>query len=220
MSGITFTPTPIFYLFVGLMIGMLIGWAIGFFDSNSRSAQKIRASELKAEKALDEAKEKMAQAEKKMTSAPAAADDPGLLRLKNINGRYVIELDGVPVTGVLPADRKKRLVELITVFRPHLDASRAPEPASVQPAVKKPEAGKNLSRLSIVEQIDSVLRERLIGTPLEKNGVRLQESLAGGVEVYVGLQKYHTIDDVPDESIKTAIRAAIEEWERKFTPGM
>jgi hypothetical protein len=40
------------------------------------------------------------------------------------------------------------------------------------------------------------------------------------VEVYVGLQKFHTVDDVPYEIVKKTIRAAIAEWEKKYTPGI
>jgi hypothetical protein len=32
------------------------------------------------------------------------------------------------------------------------------------------------------------------------------------------LQKFDAIDDVPDETVKAAIRAAIAEWEKKYTP--
>jgi len=46
------------------------------------------------------------------------------------------------------------------------------------------------------------------------------ESLTGGVNVYVGVTRYEAIDDVPDEEIKAAIRAAIAEWETKYTPGL
>lgn len=59
-----------------------------------------------------------------------------------------------------------------------------------------------------------------MNTKFAKAGIRLQESLQGGVQVYVGLQKYATIDDVPDEQIKSEIRAAIAEWEQKYTPGL
>jgi hypothetical protein len=98
-----------------------------------------------------------------------------------------------------------------------------PTPPAAQPVAspaKKPEAEKNISSMSIVQQIDTVLQARLTDTPLDKRGIRLQESIQGGVEVYVGLQKFLAVEDVPDETIKAAIRAAIAEWEKKFTPGL
>jgi hypothetical protein len=73
---------------------------------------------------------------------------------------------------------------------------------------------------SIVSQIDSILQASLVGTPLEERGVFLTQSPEGGVTVYVGLTKYMGIDDVPDPEIKAAIRAAITEWENKYTPGL
>ena len=73
---------------------------------------------------------------------------------------------------------------------------------------------------SIVGQIDSVLQERLAGTPLQERGVFLAQSPDGGVMVYVGLTKYMAIDDVPDAEVKAAIRTAITEWENKYTPGL
>ena len=246
MSGISFTPTPVFYLFIGLVVGMSIGWIIGFFDSNGRSAKKIQIAESRAETALNEAKAKSAQAEQKIAAASQSfqnpQDTPGLLRLKDNDGRFMLEIDGTLVTDPLSLDKKKRLIELITVFRPYLEggqslqaSSQPPAPIQTPPrhvsvqqgvsqpvlsAAKKPEPEKNISTLSIVDQIDTVLQSRLITTPLAKSGIRLQESLEGGVEVYVGLQKYHAVNDVPDETIKAAIRAAIAEWEHKYTPGM
>jgi hypothetical protein len=243
-----FSPTPVFYIFIGLLIGMVIGWMIGFFDSNGRSTKKIQAAENNADLKIREAEKKIAQAEKQiaLASQPSQGlqDNPGLLRLKNENGRTALEIDGAVVTVPLSAEKKKRLIELITVFRPWLDAGQpsanvsAPvkpvqpqvtpafvqEPVSrpLQPVVlspKKPEPEKNLASLSIVQQIDTVLQARILDTPLATQGVRLQESPEGGVEVYVGLQKFHAVDDVPDEFIKSTIRAAISEWETKYTPG-
>jgi hypothetical protein len=37
--------------------------------------------------------------------------------------------------------------------------------------------------------------------------------------VKIGSNKYPSIDDVPDADIKRTIRAAIAEWEEKYTPG-
>jgi hypothetical protein len=97
-----------------------------------------------------------------------------------------------------------------------------PVPVTLQSLVqtKKPEPEKNVASLSIVQQIDMVLQERLLSSPLAGRGIRLQESIQGGVEVYVGSQKFNAVDDVPDEEIKTTIRTAIAEWEKKYTPGM
>jgi len=234
---INFTPTPVLYIFIGLIVGILIGWAIGFFDSNGRTDKKIKVAEANAETKIREAEKKIAQAEEQISLesrlSPGLKDDPGLLRLKKINSRVTVEMDGTQLSEVLSADRKKRLIELISNFRPWLEsggqsqqAAAAPvnvlrpsTPASVQTPAQKPEE-KNIASLSIVNQIDTVLQARLMNTQFAKNGIRLQESALGGVEVYVGLQKFSTVDDVPDEGIKSEIRAAIAEWEEKFTPGL
>jgi hypothetical protein len=71
-----------------------------------------------------------------------------------------------------------------------------------------------------VSQIDSILQEQLAGTPLEERGVFLAQSQEGGVIVYIGLTRYNGIDDVPDPEIKAAIRAAISDWENRYTPGL
>jgi hypothetical protein len=254
----------IFYI----LIAVIVGWFIGFLDSNLRTAKKIQAAETNAEMMIEEAQKKIAQLEKKFAAGASLQDDPGLLRLQKKDGRFLLELDGTPVTGELSLDMRKRLMELITVFRLWLEpgqsssipsqpvaSSRASRPAvpdplreavygsteavsqplsapevdyaSAQPVppkpltpIKKPEAEKNIASLSIVQQIDTVLQERMMNTSLAKRGIRLQESIQGGAEVYVGLQKFDSVDDVPDEVVKNTIRAAIAEWEKKYTPGM
>jgi len=89
-----------------------------------------------------------------------------------------------------------------------------------QPAIIAKEDRPVSSPTSIVGQIDQILQIRLAGTPLENRGVFLTQSPEGGVMVYIGLTKYLGIDDVPDAEIKAAIRAAIAEWENKYTPGL
>jgi hypothetical protein len=254
---------PVYYILAGL-VGMAIGWLIGFLDSNLRTSKKIRVLENNAEMMIEEAERKIAQLKKEYAEANPARDDPGLLRLKRANGHYLLELDGVPAPSELTYDMRKRLIELITVFRlwlepaqffappqPVAPVSRPAEPDPIREAVygagqpaeffnetaqavvskpaptqpvalpaKKPEPEKNIASLSIVQQIDSILQEHLEKTPLARQGIRLQESAQGGVEVYVGLKKYNAVDDVPDAEVKLAIRSAIAEWEKKYTPGM
>lgn len=224
------------------LVVLLIGFFIGYVDSNVRSVKKIEAAETKEKNARAEAEKKLAEAGISKASASSVTDDPGLLRLKYKNGEPFLELDGKMVTpkNVSP-DQKKRLIELITVMRPWVEggqiASAVSQPSasqqtpltSVSPAevvsrplqpAKKAEVEKPFASLSIVQQIDSILQERLLNTPLEKSGLRLHESIQGGVEVYVGVQKFDSIDDVPDPVMKSTIRAAIAEWEEKYTPGI
>jgi hypothetical protein len=72
----------------------------------------------------------------------------------------------------------------------------------------------------MVGQINAILQARIVNTKLAEVGVTMIESPSGGVFVYVGLNKFESIDSVPDEDIKAAIRSAIAEWERKYTPGL
>jgi hypothetical protein len=107
-------------------------------------------------------------------------------------------------------------------------AARSVRPASppaAPPPVSRPSTIAKEDRpaapaSSIVGQIDSILQARLAGTPLEERGIFLTQSAQGGVNVYIGLTRYNGIDDVPDPEIKAAIRAAISEWENKYTPGL
>ena len=94
----------------------------------------------------------------------------------------------------------------------------AQQPATVPNAKKddKPAAAP----ASMISQIDSILQTHIVNTPLGARGVTLIEAPSGGVNVYVGLNRYEGIDAVPDEEVKAVIRVAIAEWERKYTPGL
>jgi len=184
--------------------------------------------------------------EKKDSPPPAPAkpttitvDDPGLMRIKNENGTLTLDLDGERIdTASFSTDQRKRLIEMLTLIRPWLEGKPAPAPSAPVPAqqpvpsrpmitpaaprspVMAKEDRPSTPATSIVGQIDSVLQARIAGTPLEERGVFLTQSPEGGVMVYVGLTKYLAVEDVPDADIKAAIRAAITEWEDKYTPGL
>jgi hypothetical protein len=87
------------------------------------------------------------------------------------------------------------------------------------PASKKKDAEAD-AVTGIVGQINQILQARILNTSLANRGVSLMESVTGGVNVYIGINKYDGIDAVPDEEVKAAIRAAIAEWEKKYTPGL
>ena len=95
-----------------------------------------------------------------------------------------------------------------------------PQPAAARPAASEKDEKSAPPATGIVGQIDSILQMRLAGTPLEGRGIYLSNSPEGGVVVNVGLQKFNGIDEVTDPEIKAVLRAAITEWENKYTPGL
>ena len=231
------------------LAAMFFGYGFGLFEGRNQGYKKR-----KGEEALEE-KDKPATASNPVT---VMVDDPGLLRIKNENGQFTLDLDGTRVNvSAFSADQRKRLIEMLNLMRPWLEGKPVPAPvvstpsppppapipvadtrqgapAAVAPPTPsltpRPAASKERSApkddrpaapaTSIVGQIDAILQERLVGTTLEDRGVFLAQSPDASVNVYVGLTRYAGIDDVPDAEIKAAIRAAISEWEIKYTPGL
>lgn len=232
------------------LLALLAGWAIGFFDSNLRTSKKIRQAEDSAQAAIKEAQNRIAEAQAKLASvveSPVTVDDPGLLRLKNENGNLTLDLDGTRLdTSALTTEQRKRLIEMLNAMRPWLEGRPATPPAPVStpvptpaapsppqttaqpqaspskppPPAKKKNDEPEAAPTSIVGQINLILQGQIANTPLAARGLALMESASGGVNVYIGVSKYEGLDDVPDEEAKTAIRAAIAEWEKKYTPGV
>ncbi len=152
-------------------------------------------------------------------------------------------------TSHMEPQQRKRLIDLMVVMRPWIESgpvaprsqpAPAPAPAAVAtpaaaprpvaapppgppPAAATPPAASAAEPTSaptpMVGQIDAILQSRLIGTPLATRGIRLVESMQGGAMVMVGLNRYAGVGEVPDPEVQAAIRAAIAEWEKKYTPG-
>jgi hypothetical protein len=255
MVQLNFTETTVPVLLLwGIGLGaFIIGMLLGSFSSRLRASEKIEAAEQRVEVMRAEAEKKLAEAELLKSQAPKVVDDPGLLRLKNKDGRPYLEMNGVALdVKNVPADQKKRLIELLSVIRPWIEGGQVVSPTPVQattmpptvapqpvsspvqkaaiPSVSGPtqplptvaaqaQAEKEFKALSIIAQIDHVFQRRIAGTPYETMGIRIFEGTVGSVEVMVGLNRYPSIDDVPDAEIKKAIRDAIAEWEQKYIPG-
>jgi len=93
------------------------------------------------------------------------------------------------------------------------------KPATSVPSKKKDDKSE-AAPTTMVGQINAILQLNIANTPLASQGITMTESLSGGVTVYVGVNKYEGVEDVPNEDVKAAIRAAITEWEQKYTPGL
>jgi hypothetical protein len=221
------------------LAAMFFGYGFGLFEGRSQGYKKRQAEE-----------KQLPKDQPAPEPVTVSVDDPGLLRIKNENGTLALDLDGTRVNALaLSPEQRKRLIEMLSVMRPWLEGRSTsaptpsttppppqPTPVPVRPAsppaqpislpaaprgpVMAKEDRPSAPTGSIVTQIDEILQARLAGTPLEERGVFLAQSPEGGVMVYVGLTKYMGLDDVPDPEIKAAIRAAISEWEDKYTPGL
>ena len=144
-------------------------------------------------------------------------------------------------------EQRKQLIGLLNLIRPLLEGKPAvvakstvqaqPKPANPtpqslatsaatarpsQPVGKPAEASKGEAAdepTSIVAQIDAILQRQLADNPLEKRGVRLIESPTGSVTVYVGLDHFDSVEEIPDADVQAAIRTAIAAWEQSITSG-
>jgi len=78
----------------------------------------------KAEEGLEK-KDKPAPAPEIKTET-VTVDDPGLLRIKNENGSFTLDLDGTRVNPLsLSSDQRRRLVDMLNIMRPWLEGRPA-----------------------------------------------------------------------------------------------
>lgn len=155
------------------------------------------------------------------TSSISSDQRKRLIEMLNVI-RPWLENKPVPAPAVTtpppPVPQPAPVVSVPPIQKPITQPPAQTQDKPAAPAAKsdRPTAPAN----SIVAQIDAILQEHLVGTPLEGRGIFLAQSPEGGVNVYVGLTRYSGVDDVPDAEVKAAIRAAISEWENKYTPGL
>jgi hypothetical protein len=235
----------IVYILAAVFVGWMIGYFDSNIRTSKKikaaeAKAKIAISEV--EKKILEA-----QAQVKSDAPATISEPPGPLGLKNVNGVPFLELDGVLLNvRTISADQKKRLFELLMFIHSWVESGQSLPPAqkpgapiglqsrtppfySAAPAsgadAVSPLPGaisgeaKDPQPLSAIAQIDAILQSRLANSPLAGRGICLtQRTTSGGVQVHVGTHKYPTLADVPDQQIKTIVRAAIAEWEEKHMP--
>jgi hypothetical protein len=209
---------------------LFVGYFVGLFEG--RGQGKKRGQEKPAEV---------------KTQPPAIIPgENNLLKLSlEHNNQLRLEIDGQHAdAGRLMPEQRKRLIDLMVMMRPWIDAS-VPRSSSVPPQpppavpvvapiskpVEKPAAFASASTprrevkkeeatapTSMVSQIDAILQVHLASSPLANRGIRLFEPPEGGVVVLVGMNKYNGVNEVPDAEVQAVIRGAIAEWEKKYTP--
>lgn len=128
-----------------------------------------------------------------------------------------------PAVGAAAPDQSRADHEMALVDLENHPASEVKRPSmspvnvlarAIQSDVVVPEPPAK----SIVMQVDEILQEKLKDTPMEKRGVRLMELPNKGMVVMVGLDRYESVDEVPDEEVRGLIRSAVAEWEARIAP--
>ena len=221
---------------------MFFGYFFGLFEGRGQGYKK-RKQEEASDPALRAAAQPPAPpAPPAPAPAPPVRPQPAektLLKLSLEGGEQpCLELDGqrIDTTRMEPPQRR-RLIDLMVVMRPWIEAgpaarpqpaapAPAPAPAAAAPArdvsaedAPPPPAETGSAPTTMVGQIDAILQSKLAGTPLAGRGIRLVESAQGGAMVVVGLQRFAGVGEVPDPDVQAMIRSAIAEWEKKYTPG-
>src|SRR5919108_3614221 len=105
--------------------GLVFVYIFGLYEGRGQGYKKRKAEE---------------QQEKKDKPAPPPAapetvtvDNPGLLRIKEENGSFALDLDGRRVNPLsLSAEQRKRLIDMLNIMRPWLEGrpTAVPAPAS------------------------------------------------------------------------------------------
>jgi hypothetical protein len=112
---------------------------------------------------------------------------------------------------LLDSKDRRRMEYTATELSRWLGVEKAgPRPGAAEPAAR-PAAPRRPT--SMVEQINEILDRKLLERPQLKRGVRLSEGPGGAIKVYIGIDSYNAIDDVPDADVRQLIRDAVAEWE-------
>jgi hypothetical protein len=89
------------------------------------------------------------------------------------------------------------------------------EPVPFQAPDDKPAQKEKVKLLSVIQEIDKILQEKLDDSPLSNKGIQLMENQHQEIRIWVGLQSYDAVDDVPDPEIRALILESVKEWEDK-----
>jgi hypothetical protein len=119
----------------------------------------------------------------------------------------------IPPTSAIPL--KKTDAEKYGVTPPSLNVVDVVSQAVGLTQVKKASAPVPTS---IAGQIDAILQEKLLTSPLHDRGIRLVELPDQGVQVHIGLERFESVAEVTDPEVKALLQECVAEWEKKHYP--
>ena len=216
--------------FNGTTIGILVAvWLVGYLLGLLEAAIKNSGNEPKEEiSSAPEAEEKEG-----IPDTPQVLETEVLTIFQRISGAFKLRLDGkmIEYPSDLTDEEREQLLGLLKKMRPWVDVKKekpAPLPADekliTSPVVSALDSEKKVNdaleeiafqKMSMREQIDSILQRKLENHPLQSRSIRLATAPSGSLLFQIGLDEYEWIDDIPDQPVQEIIRKAIAEWEKK-----
>ena len=218
-------------------IGILVVvWLVGYLLGLAETAIK---NEMKKDKEEDVVEPDDIFVEDEILPQEENSLEPEILTIfKRVSGALKIRLEGemIEYMGDITPEERKKLLDIVISLRPWLEGAKVVEPTQPLPAdvkiseikpvkTKTPEQialeleaeleDASFASLTMVEQIDRILKKKLVGHPLEQRGISLRTALNGSLLVQVGLEEYEWIDEIPDKDIQAIIRESIADWEKR-----
>ncbi len=95
-------------------------------------------------------------------------------------------------------------------------SSQPDEDIKVEPLTKKQKKAllvENKLPKDMIEEINEILQDLLLSSPLKGKKLKVSADPPFGVAVWVEGVKFTGVDDVPDTNIRKIIKQAIAEWE-------
>jgi hypothetical protein len=159
-------------------------------------------------------------------TVPAQADEaavseapPVALARDPSSGKLTI-LVGPQTFGSMSELKNTEIWEQVGGLFEELHAWMSVVPPQTPPAPRTSKPGisemtkKTQAALSMVDEINEILGEKLAASADAPQGVHIAEGSDGSIRVFIGLQGY-AMDQVPDDEVRRLIREAVSEWESR-----
>lgn len=190
----------------GLLLGFLLGSAWAMRQRRATEAEEAPSEAISSPEeplAEDVAELEPSIAEAVQTLPEETLTEPIELPMEIANP--VIPEPAIPTKEPALPPEPEDLPKPVPPSVDHAIRTFAKQPTKPQPKPAAP--------LSIIEQINVIFNQMVADTPLAERNIRLVQEPTLGVTVQVGEEKFESIDSVPDEEIRAALKAAVKKWE-------
>ena len=222
--------------FLFVTIGFISGAAISYWLlERERSDEKTSDMSLAHEDTvpIDQAYEEVMRIYREKVSEKLVLkiDDKMMLSRVDLNKSQVSMVEKVireamnwigihlPVAAPVatPAAVEKNADILTPAAPPAAAEGRIPASTPVA-AIRLQEKKKNkeVGSKSFVEQIDDILQDMLLLTPLKDQKISLEEDPQDGVIAWIGSKRYVGIDAIDDPDVQKLIKIAVAKWEKSM----